>query len=95
VSTALGVEVTTLDELNLESVPPCEILFVNLATGHEFPCGKPSVIRMHLSCPGCARVSTRFLCQKCYDDLRNAKLACWYCFTKTGKAPRNITYRES
>lgn len=94
-STGLDIEVTTLDELDLESVPPCEIVFVNRETKHQFPCGKPSVIRMHMSCGRCSRNSTRFMCQQCYDDLRNSRLSCWYCFTETGNKLMVGTYRES
>lgn len=94
-STALDIEVTALDELDLDAVPPCEIIFVNRVTGHQFECGKPSVIRMHMACGRCSRSSTRFMCRQCYDDLLSSRLSCWYCFTKTGTKLMVGTYRES
>ena len=89
------VEVTDLSELDLEAAPPCEILFVNKDTKHEFRCGKPSVVRMRMTCSGCHRKRTLFLCRKCYDDLRKGRLSCWYCFSKTGKRTRSLNYQET
>jgi hypothetical protein len=91
----LAVVIDDLTDLDLASVPPCEIIFVNRDTNHQFPCGKPSVIRMHMACSRCERKRTAFLCQACYDDLRKTKLSCWYCFTKTGEKPAICTYQES
>lgn len=91
-ATELFTDITELPDF--EASPPCGTMFVNRVTKHEFPCGKPAVIRMHMRCPSCARARTVFLCQLCYDDLHRQKLTCWYCYTQGVSKPVVGTVRE-
>jgi hypothetical protein len=61
-----------------ESGPPCEINFY-IDPWTKVKCGKPSVVRVRLTCLHCESSRTLHLCRRDFEDLKKNMLACDSC----------------
>lgn len=66
------IEVTLLEDLDLEDAPPCEF-YPGLDR-----CGKPSVVRVRVKCP-CGANGLAFLCEACLEVLKTGGAKCLTC----------------
>lgn len=68
-------ECVTLEDINLDEVPPCAIWHGYWDRGEfvkQGRCGKPSAVRIRFSCK-CGRESIIFVCQTDYDLMKLGK----------------------
>jgi hypothetical protein len=67
-----AVEATRIEDLpDIDGVPPCETLFRYFP---DLQCGKPSVVRVIVTCRNCNTRVPHFLCRECYDEVRKDQM---------------------
>jgi hypothetical protein len=98
VSVCTDVTVDELADLNLDDVPPCQIMYRNNLPGvpdfQAFHCGKPSVVRVTITCHACKRTNAMFMCRECYADAKKGDLHCSACFMSGDPLPSDFSFRE-
>lgn len=76
----IDLDIRPLEGVDVDNPPPCETFYRNPSTGHEFPCGKPSVVRVYMRCPDCGHNRALFLCVQCKFDAEKHTLKCTHCW---------------
>lgn len=77
-------EVTSLENLDLESTPPCEAFRFNYEDlwGPCWPCQEPSVVRVRFH--HCVHVIVLFICAECLKHLKAGRIRCAVCGSMQG-----------
>jgi hypothetical protein len=79
--TELGTQVTVEELPDLEQAPPCDTFWRNRDPAMpDIPCGKPSVVHVHIVCNVCGSLGSNFLCAECLRDLQQHNMHCPVCF---------------
>jgi hypothetical protein len=75
-------EIITLEGIDLDNTPPCEVVEFPSPWGWRF-CGKPSAYRILSACPSCG-THRLFACQGCQDQLLQGTGQCTRCWKSRG-----------
>ena len=76
-SVSIEEAIEDLTGIDLDGEPPCQIWMA--ATNWTTQCGKPSVVRVHLTCKTCTWANNPFLCKSCYEAIRADSIGCAKC----------------
>lgn len=67
-------EIVTLDEINPNESPPCDLL-----CPYPRKCGTPAAARLRITCR-CGNISTEFTCAGCLANINAGNYVCGVCW---------------
>lgn len=80
-------EGVSLEGFSLDDDVPCAVILIT-SDRTEYPCPRPGVIKVHITCNICGEKGTKYYCRECWEDMLAGRMDCYYC------GSRDMIYRR-